>query len=122
MPNFLAVAGGTDSIKDHYKEVRYMPPEMLLDTINDEDKVCDQKSIDIWLAGVALYMLLTKEYPFDDHSLPKCHMQLLQNTPKLEAIKNMQIRQLLQSLLEKDPHKRPKPDEILNHPLLLQLT
>ena len=48
-----------DSERDNCNDLKYVPPEML-----DQKVTTDQKCVDVWLAGVMLYMLLTKEYPF----------------------------------------------------------
>ena len=95
MPNFLTIKESEDSIRDHYKEMRYLPPEILVNIDDDDKTFIDQKLIDVWLTGIALYMFITKEYPFDDDSLPKCNAQLLQNKPKLKKIQNIQIRELI---------------------------
>ena len=47
--------------------IRFTPPERLgLSQLQDDMKV------DMWQAGVTLYIMLTKEYPYDLLNVPEC--------------------------------------------------
>ena len=62
-----------DVLKGTFGTVRFMAPEMLG---LSSKPVIYGRSIDIWAAGVFLYYMKTKEYPFDGKSLPKIRDQL----------------------------------------------
>ena len=56
-----------DVLKGTFGTVRFMAPEML--GISSKP-VLHGRSIDIWAAGVTLYYMKTKQYPFDGKTLP----------------------------------------------------
>ena len=45
----------------------------------------DETKMDMWSAGVTLYMILTKEYPFDLQNISECLNQMRENRPNLEG-------------------------------------
>ena len=62
---------------------------------------------DIWAAGVTLFRLITKEFPIKGTSVVNLKTQLRSSEPvNLELIDNIEIRQVLSGMLEKDPVKR----------------
>ena len=93
-----------DLVKGTLGTIRFMAPELFCPQAK---KMLYGKSIDIWAAGITLYLLLTKEFPFKGKSLPEITDQLINSEPPLEKIKNKEIRQLLAAILSKDPEKRP---------------
>ena len=65
------------------------------------------KKADIWAAGTTLYRLLTREFPIKATSVINLKTQLRSSEPvNLEMIDQIEIRQLLSCMLEKDPAKR----------------
>ena len=107
----------------------YMAPEILLCT---KEKGYKGFPVDIWSAGIALYIMLSGALPFsvknendsflEGNNNKKKNIALkkaiINNNPKkLEKISN-NARDLLHGLLNKDPSKRLTCDEILNHPWL----
>ena len=56
-----------DVLQGTFGTVRFMAPEML--GISSKP-VLHGRSIDIWAAGVTLYYMKTKQYPFDGKTLP----------------------------------------------------
>ena len=101
-----------DVIRGAFGTVRFMAPEMLGVKQNSE---LHGRSIDMWAAGVTLFNLLTKEYPFNGTTFPQIRDQLHANNPPLEKIKNPKIRELIKSLFEKDPSKRPRTIDIIEN-------
>ena len=78
--------------------------------------------MDMWQAGVTLFMMLTKEYPFDLRNISDCLTQMRDNKPNLEGkIQSTNIRELLQRLLNKEPSERPTAKEVLQYPWLLSI-
>ena len=107
----------------------YMAPEILLCS---KDKGYLGFPVDIWSAGIALYIMLSGTLPFsvknendsfvEGNNNKKKNIALkkaiINNNPKkIEKISD-KARDLLHGLLNKDPSKRLTCDEILNHPWL----
>ena len=81
-----------DTLKGTFGTLRFMAPEMQ----GFESKaVLKARAIDIWAAGVTLYYMKTKKYPFDGKSLGIIREQLKENKPDLEQIENEDIRALI---------------------------
>ena len=74
--------------------------------------------VDIWSSGIALYIMLSGNVPFNRGKLNDLQYEIL-NTP-LNPIKNIsnEANDLLFNILNKDPKKRFNADDILNHPWL----
>ena len=84
--------------------VRFMAPECFNSVPGKELR---GKRVDIWAAGITLFLLLTKEYPFIGGTLSEIRDSITCSEPPLHKIDNKDIRDLLGKLLEKDPEKRP---------------
>ena len=89
-----------------------MAPELFRASAN---RILYGKSIDIWAAGVTLFLLLTGEYPFKGSSLPEITEQLCNSEPPLHKIANKEIRQLLSAILVKEPERRPAAIDIVEN-------
>ena len=110
----------------------YMAPEILL---------CNKKNgysafpVDIWASGITLYIMLSGTLPYNINNNNKSNEDLSLNEIKNKDNKNLQLQivnfkpkkikniskeanNLLNGLLNKNPDKRLKCDEILNHPWL----
>ena len=92
----------------------FMAPEVML------EQPFDFKA-DIWSLGVILYTLIASKLPHDDHLYhPQYENHLLSEpmnfTGKPFDSVSSECLQLLQSMLEKDQLKRPKIEEVLQHP------
>ena len=90
----------------------YMAPEII------KDKGYLGFPVDIWSSGIALYIMLSGNVPFNRGKLNDLQYEIL-NTP-LNPIKNIsnEANDLLFNILNKDPKKRFNADDILNHPWL----
>ena len=116
-----------DLLYDQCGTPMYMAPEILF---SSQDKGYKGFPVDIWSAGIALYIMLSGTLPFNvkkedsllDNKNKKKSMALKQaimfsQPKKIEKISNM-AKDLLHGLLNKDPEKRLTIEQILNHPWL----
>ena len=104
----------------------YMAPEILL---SSKENGYFAKPVDIWAAGIALYIMLSGQLPFNIknekiNSSKKnvnnkiLHFNIIHQQPKpIEKITD-EAKDLLNGLLNKNPMKRFTIEEILNHPWL----
>ena len=107
----------------------YMAPEILF---SSKEKGYKGFPIDIWSAGIALYIMLSGTLPFSvkkedslldiDNKNKIKNMALKQSImfsepKKIEKI-SPKAKDLLHGLLNKDPNKRLTIEQILNHPWL----
>lgn len=93
----------------------YMAPEMFSSKVGPE--------VDVWAAGVTAVELLTGSLPFNDRRNTRC--------PAVEAVVRSilidkyayegddQCADFISELLTRDPKRRPRADEMLQHPWLL---
>ena len=108
----------------------YMAPEILSSL---KEKGYKGFPVDIWSAGIALYIMLSGTLPFsikddidsfvDENNLKKkknlaLRQAIIHNEPKKIEKISEKAKDLLHGLLNKDPNKRLTCDEILNHPWL----
>ena len=116
-----------DLLYDQCGTPMYMAPEILF---SSQDKGYKGFPVDIWSAGIALYIMLSGTLPFsvkkedslNDNKNKKKNWALKQaimysQPKKIEKISE-KAKDLLHGLLNKDPDKRLTIDEILNHPWL----
>ena len=108
----------------------YIAPEIIL---NYKKEGYKGFPVDIWSAGIALYIMVSGNLPFnlDEYTQDLCinnqensaknqklKDEILHKEPKyIENISN-ELRDLLKGLLNKDPNKRFNCEQILNHPWL----
>jgi serine/threonine protein kinase len=106
----------------------YIAPEIILSTKNKGYKGFP---VDIWSAGIALYIMLSGKLPFNlDEEIDdfdnynnnikekniKLKYEIVNKEPKyIEKISD-EARDLLKGLLNKNPKKRLTCEQILNHP------
>ena len=97
--------------------MEYMAPEI----INNEEY---DKSIDIWSLGVLLYELIHGYNPFDTEEKQKEKLNILvhniiNENYKINENVSKECKDLIEKMLEKDPKKRIKIEEILIHPFII---
>ena len=107
----------------------YIAPEIITST---KDKGYKGFPVDIYSAGIVLYIMVSGRLPFDESPDDICEINknkdmnkeneiklkygLSKREPKyLENISD-ELRDLLKGLLNKDPNKRLNIEQILNHP------
>ena len=75
--------------------------------------------VDIWSAGVALYIMLSGNIPFNRDKTHDLQSAII-NLPykKIDDVSD-NVNDLLKNILEKDPTKRFTPDQILEHPWMM---
>ena len=77
----------------------FMAPEILLKQPYDE-------KIDLWSTGIILYNMITGCEPFNNSNEELRRRQILYSQINFEIIKNNDLRELCQEMLERDPEKR----------------
>ena len=86
----------------------YLSPEIV------NNKPYSFKS-DIWSLGILLYEISALKMPFDAGSLPMLALRIMKgNYNPLPNSFSKDLRNLVNSLLTVDPHKRPTINEILS--------
>ena len=87
----------------------YVAPEVLDGTY---DKKCD-----MWALGVLTYVMLYGKYPFDDENKRVLFDKIKNQEPKYNtSLISSEALNVIQSLLTKDPTKRPDANNLLDHP------
>ena len=74
------------------------------------------KMVDIWACGVVLYIMVTGLYPFAGNSHKELFQQIMYSEPQFPSFLSPLLRDLIQSLLKKDPSERMTIDELEVHP------
>ncbi len=99
----------------------YMAPEIFL---SNKEKGYDPFPIDLWSAGIALYIMLSGTLPFctkgDLNNKEKFSLRNSIINSNFKPIENISFEalDLLNGLLRKDPKRRFKVNDVLNHPWL----
>ena len=87
----------------------YVAPEVLDGTY---DKKCD-----MWALGILTYVMLYGKYPFDDENKRVLFDKIKNQEPKYNtSLISSEALNVIQSLLTKDPTKRPDANNLLDHP------
>ena len=95
----------------------YMSPEVFANTDN-----FDGFAIDMWAAGVILYIMLTGFPPYDQASRTDQRFELIITGRLIEQLRNWDIflsgeaGDLMQSMLQLDPRDRPTLAQVMAHP------
>ena len=90
----------------------YIAPEILI------NKGYEGFGVDIWSAGVVLYAMLGGTVPFKGNNLKELHDLIINGDYKEIKGISREAEDLLRNILEVNPEKRLKTEEILNHPWL----
>ena len=126
----IILSSEDQDLHSHCGTPMYIAPEIILST---KEKGYKGFPVDIWSAGIALYIMLSGKLPFnldddfqDDfdgynnnnikEKNKKLKYEIVHKEPKyIEKISD-EARNLLNGLLNKNPLKRLTCDQILNHP------
>jgi len=108
------VLSGKDMMKTACGTPGYVAPEIL------KNQGYDSGAVDLWSAGVILYILLCGFPPFYEEELPALFEQILHArydfpSPWWDKI-SKDAKDLVQKLLELDPKKRLTATQVLQHP------
>ena len=93
----------------------YIAPEILI------NKGYEGFGVDIWSAGVVLYAMLSGTVPFKGNNIKELHDLIINGKYKEVKGISKDAEDLLKKILEVDPKKRIKIEDILNHPWLIDL-
>lgn len=97
---------GTNEDFFNYGSLSYVSPEIV-------KRECNDYRADIWAAGIILYSMSFGAFPFYAESHDALFYQILNSSPVYPAHSNPEVRNLISSLLEKDPAQRLTTSEIL---------
>jgi len=87
----------------------YLTPEQV------QNKAYSGKCLDIWAAGVVLYTMLVGKYPFFSENCNE-FLDLIQKTQYVVPSSiSEEAKDLLKNILQVDPEKRIKSEQILEH-------
>ena len=91
----------------------YIAPEIL------EGKTGHSYEVDVWSLGVIMYTLIIGKPPFETNNVKETYKRIKMGNYSFpeNAVISEPAKDLIQSILVLDPHKRPKLDEILKHDL-----
>ncbi|OCF44225.1 PLK/PLK1 protein kinase [Kwoniella heveanensis CBS 569] len=90
----------------------YIAPEVLFDTANGHSF-----EVDVWSVGVILYTLLIGKPPFQTKDVKAIYKRIRENRYEFPAEKQISqsAQELIMSILNTDPDKRPTLEAILSH-------
>ncbi|KAI5741249.1 hypothetical protein M8J76_011793 [Diaphorina citri] len=77
---------------------------------------------DCWALGCILYALLVGSPPFDSGSAKNTVTQVVMKNPKIPSHISRSASELIQNLLQKDPTRRMKLNDVLRHPFMCSQT
>jgi serine/threonine protein kinase len=97
-------------LKDQCGTPVYMAPEII------KGNGYQGFPVDIWSAGIALYIMLSGSLPFNKDKEHSLEYNILNNDIKEISDISEEGNNLLKKILEKDPNKRYTANQILEHP------
>lgn len=128
--NILVSDAGTLKITD-FGFARYFDSDILIQTICGspmymapeimKNKKYDYKS-DLWSIGIIFYEMLIGKTPFQAKNIYELIRKIENDKIKIPSKFNLSpgCKELLTSLLQKNPEKRIEWDDFFNHPLILE--
>lgn len=96
-------------LKTHCGSCLYAAPELLMGEEYSE-------KVDIWSAGVMLYVMTTGNFPFYHENVSVCLQKIVMSEVQLPSFLSFGLKDLLMRMLSKSPEERPSVDQILDHP------
>ena len=90
----------------------FLPPELCVMKHGD----ISGKAADIWSMGVSLYCLRFGKIPFERSGVLELYEAIKSDTPDMSSEQDPEFVDLMHRLLEKDPKKRIKMDELRVRP------
>lgn len=98
---------------DPFGTLSYVAPEVLLQKPYG-------KEVDLWSLGVITYLMLSRVLPFDDEDDKEIARQTIQDKPEFNfdpwGDVSQEAKDVCTALLEKNRHKRPSLEVVLNMP------
>ena len=95
----------------------YMPPEIVKKQLYDS-------KVDVWSAGVVVFILLSGTPPFVSESKEEVFRQIKDKVHTYEGAEWSKVsshaKNFLKLCLDKNPRTRPSAEQLLNHPWLAQ--
>uniref|UniRef100_F7B5N7 Tribbles homolog 2 n=1 Tax=Ciona intestinalis TaxID=7719 RepID=F7B5N7_CIOIN len=105
-----------DNMTDRHGCPAYASPEILSCSAGYSGKASD-----VWSLGVMLYTLLVGRYPFHESDPRALFVKISRGHFSLPDTLSSEARNLIRSLLKKNPSERLSSQEILDHPWLKRL-
>ena len=91
--------------------VAFSAPEIFTQRVYNE-------KVDVWSAGIVLYMMLSGKQPFFEENVPRLVQQITNDPVDLKDESLLDVSSealdLIEIMLTKDPSKRPSAKECLN--------
>lgn len=104
--------------EDQQRELRtggspaFMAPELCM---TGQTKATG-RAVDIWALGVTLYCMVAGHLPFESHQMLELYDKIKSEPVNMPETLSGDLKDLIVSLLEKDPSKRIQMDELREHP------
>lgn len=109
---------GKSGMKGIFGTVYYMAPELISGTYTEK---CD-----VWSAGVILYSMLTKNFPFGGTNDKEIMQNITKSKLDLKFLRSKRVSSeainLIQKLMHPDPKERVSASEASNHPWIVKHT
>lgn len=86
----------------------YLPPEMVVDQPHDN-------KVDIWGLGILCYEFICGYPPFEADDQKKTYERIRKIDLKFPEFLSVEVKDMIASILNYDPKKRPSLEQIENH-------